>query len=205
MLDLGTISTIIGAISWLHSFGKEDIKDVKKETTELLNDLSKSLVNLYDLTEAIGSLSKKASRLSDVEFVEAFENVQDYASRFYFDQSTISSARTHCSAVQRDAERIKFKLVKFLRTNIGKWDEANQHLDNIIHDDGRIMHDYDSNMSRLKQELSEVSTLLQNRKTVEARQKYEALGNALQDDLNQLREGVDRMQAAFTHMRDIVN
>ncbi len=202
---MGTISTIIEAIAWLHSFGKEDVKEVKEETEELLSDLSKSLTNLHDLTCEISSLSSRAAALSNTQFVEAFQDVQIYADRFYFDDASVSAAHTRCGNVGRDVARIKFKLVKFLRTDLGKWNEADHQLNEIIFADNRILNEYQNNISLLRGSMSHVSELIKNGEVDEARKACIVLGHTLQDDLTRLREGVKQMQVAFDYVRQVVN
>lgn len=204
MLDLGMITTIIGAITWLHSFGKEDIKGVKQETEELLSDLAKSLVNLFDITQSINELSQRLPSLSDAEFTAAFRDVQGYAERFYFNDEAISSARTHCGDVERDIERIKFKIVNFLRVDLGRWKEADQSFDQIVHDDNRLLQEYEDNVNRLKQGLVAVASFIEKAAVAEARRRYEALGSSLQKDLDELRKGVDEMKSTYAFVRGIV-
>jgi hypothetical protein len=186
MLDLGTISTIIGAIAWLHSFGKEDVKQVKEETEELISDLSKST-------------------LSNTQFVEAFQDVQNYADKFYFDDASIRAAHTRCGNVGRDVDRIKFKLVKFLRTDLGKWNEADQQLNQIIFADNSILYEYQNNLDRLKGSMSLVSELIKKGEVDEARKACIVLGRTLQDDLTSLRDGVEQMRVALDYVRQVVN
>ena len=102
LLELGTVASIVKGLAWIHSFSADEITNVKKETEELLTDLSKSLVNLYDVVEKITNLSKRLPQLSDQAYGEEFRSVYAYCNRFYFDQNDISKARTHCGDVERD-------------------------------------------------------------------------------------------------------
>jgi hypothetical protein len=58
MLELKTINSIIESLEWILTLGKSEIVDVKKETNEVIKELSKSLINLWDATKEITKISK---------------------------------------------------------------------------------------------------------------------------------------------------
>ena len=205
MLDLEMMTTIIGAITWLHSFGKGDIAKVKQETEELLVDLSKSLVNMHDLATSIAGLCRRVPSLSDHDFVEAFQDIKVYAEQFYFNDKSIRSARTRCGDVARDIERIKFKLVTILRSDLGKWKEVDEHFRLIVDEDDLILQDYKNNIDLLKDRLSDVEKLILDGKVDQARLRFEELGKDLNADCICLRKGVDEMEAAFSLVREAVS
>ena len=91
---------------WLLTLGKSELRAVRTDVEELINDLRKSLVSLYDLAKVITD--------ADSAGLEArtFAPVYDYVNRFYLNPQDLSAPRTHCGYVSRDVDRIMFKFSK---------------------------------------------------------------------------------------------
>jgi hypothetical protein len=150
MLDLSSIKASVDAIAWIATLGGSDVRNVRDETDELLQELSRSLKSLWDVTREI-------TRLSPSDFNEkSFEAVYDYFKGFYLDPADISKARTHCGNVERTVGRIKFKLASILHTDMGKWEETSQHLGTIIGQDGNILDSYDRSIAVLNAVLQDI-------------------------------------------------
>ena len=136
MLDLASIKEIAAALTWLLTLGASEIKHVKIQTEELIQHLSASLVNLWDVTLQV-------TRLTEQDFNrQNFEDVWNYFFRYYLDPENISKARTHCGEVARDIDRITFKLTTILRADIGKWSEAKEKFKQIVDEDGIILFSF---------------------------------------------------------------
>jgi hypothetical protein len=100
MLELGSVKTAIEGLMWLCTLGKSEVKSVKKEAAELIQDLSKSLTSLWDVTTQMTNIP--ANKFDK----ELFETRWDYFFRYYLGPENISKARTHCGNVTRDMDRI---------------------------------------------------------------------------------------------------
>ena len=197
MFDLMTIQGIIGTLKWVLTLGKSEVIHVKKETDEVINEPSKSLMNLWDIM-------KEITNLSEVDFTkEQFENRYDYFLNFYFGDRNISAARTHCGNVVREVDRIKFKLAKILHTNIGRWEEADKKLSYLKEADPVILYDYDSCISSLHDRMKLIKGHFDAGEVTSAMQSYSTLKIDLENDINQLREGVETMELAINHINKI--
>jgi hypothetical protein len=195
MFDLTSISNIIKSLNWILTLGKSDIVHVQKETDNLIRELSKSLTNLWDVT-------RELTKHSESDFTkERFDEAYDYFYSFYLGHENISTARTHCSTVQRDVGRIKFKIAKILHTDIGKWTDVDQKLSGIVDADDAILGDYDNCIDTLYNRVQVIRHHLDAGDVDSARQGYGSLKRDLENDIEQLRQGVATMEAAINHVR----
>jgi hypothetical protein len=196
LLDLTIAKATVEAFAWLMSLGASEIKHVKDETQELLNHLAKSLRSLWDITNEV-------ARLSDEDFRSRFQGVYKYFKDFYYDPEHIEKARTHCSDLDRDIGRIKFKLSVFLRTDIGKWRQAKEGLRHTVLEDHAYINAYKQNFKLLNSKLNEINNLLRENKEKEALAAYQALRIDLSEDLDHLNDYIERMREADTYIRQI--
>jgi hypothetical protein len=197
MLDLASVKAIVGALRWISTLGKSDVKDVQKEVDELIAELSKSLTSLWDLTKSITAIPEE--QFSKKRFVE----VQDYFTTFYAGDHNISAARTRCGNVERSVGRIIFKLTHFLHTDVGKWGEAWTQLREIVHTDGQILEDYDKSVAKIHKRLGAIRADLDARKKKAPRDSYYKLKDDLREDVEQLRKGVEQMEKALGRVRRV--
>src|SRR5712692_6484411 len=153
MFDMNTVKPIVEGMKWLVTLTAAEIKNVKDETQQLLGHLSASLIGLWEVT-------KEVSKLSDQDFKTGFPAVYEYFKKFYYDPKAFEQVRTHCSDLKRDEGRISFKLSKFLRTDIGKWKDANQKLQFSLLEDASYIVDYQQNFELLNTRLNEIHGLL---------------------------------------------
>lgn len=195
MLDLTSIKNIIDTLNWILTLGKSDLVQVQNETDELIRELSASLIHLWDVTTEITKSS--ASAITEVEF----ENTYQYFYRFYLGDPNISIARTHCSNISRDVDRIKFKLANILHTDIGKWSEIDLQLSSIIHNDIDILMDYDNCIKTLHDRMLAIRGNFKTGDTASAQKLYSTLKKELENDIEQLRLGVATMEKAINHVR----
>ncbi len=197
MLELGSVQEILKTLKWVLTLGQSDVKDVKDEIDELIRELSASLTNLWDITT-------KVSEIRDADFTqERFEVIRDYFLRFYFGQQNVSSARTHCGNVERDVERIKFKLFKFLHTDIGRWKEVDDKLAGIVDVDVDILRHYDNCIDSLDQRLTGIKEKLDKGQLDTAKASYKELKRDLESDIRELNLGVQTMRQGLDHIRTI--
>jgi len=197
MLDLTTARPIVEGLNWMITLGSSEIKNVKVEMRELLGHLSKSLLSLWDVTQQVSSLS-------DEHFANGFESVYTYFKRFYYDPENLERARTHCTDVSRDVDRITFKLSMLFRTNLGKWSDAEECLRLCLLGDASYIEEYNKNFETLNRELSTVHALVREGKEEEAEQAYRGLRQRLCDDMDHLNAYIKRLREADDHIRRIV-
>lgn len=197
MLDLFGVQKTITALDWILSLGKSELIYVQSQTTSLIHELSMSLTSLWEITSDISSIPK-------AEFnAERFGAIYDYFYTFYLSNDNIASARTHCSNVVREVKRIKFKLGKLLHTDLGRWQEADQKLDLMQLTDGLILKEYDACLSNLYSRLQDIRFDIENNDIASGLQAYLSLKQDLEVDIEQLRLGVKKMEAALNHVQTI--
>lgn len=193
-MDLSSIKHIAEAISWFLTLGKSDLRQVRTETEELLNDLRKSLVNLWDVTTEVTRLAP------DEVTVKSFSPIRDYVYRFYLNPHDISAARTHCGNVERDVERITFKLSTLLHSDLGKWKHARTALRNIIDFDGTLTTSYDKCIKTIWVNVEAILDDLKSRRTKAGREKYKQLRRDLESDVAELKKYMTEMEDAARHL-----
>src|SRR5262245_1009020 len=162
MLTFPSIKAIVGALGWLLTLGKSEVKHVQDEIGDLIRELSKSLVSLWDVTVTI-------TGIPEAEFsATSFEEKWDYFVRFYVGPQNISVARTHCGKVQRAIGRITFKLAKVFDTDLGKWREATEKFRDIVDADRHLLEDYDTCIETLRSRLEGIRGDLKDNDVAEA-------------------------------------
>jgi hypothetical protein len=197
MLPFSSIKSIVGALGWLLTLGKSDVKHVQDEIEDLIRELSKSLVSLWDATVTIAGIPEAGFNAT------SFEEQRDYFMRFYLGPQNISVARTHCGNVQRAIDRITFKVAKVFHTDLGKWREATTKFRDIVNADGQLLTDYDACIETLRGRLESIRHELDN-DVAKAKQAYAALKRELEGDIQQLHLGIKAMKAASDHIRRVV-
>lgn len=194
MLESGTVLEIIKALKWISTLGYSDIREAKNDVAELVSELSKSLVNLWDVVCHV-------TRIKEDEFsIESFSAVYDYFVEFYLGTGNLMPARTYCGNVRRTVGRIKFKFAKFLHTDLGKWDEVDEALKKIVKGDGEILDEYEASIRKLDYELKEIKGLLEKKEVEAGRSKYFGLKSDLENDLRLLKSGTEEMNRALDHI-----
>ncbi len=127
------------ALRWLPTLTASDVHHVKQETQELLSHLKTSLTSLWDITEKIASVP-------DAEFPKHFRDVYNYFKKFYYGDENFEKVRTHSTDLERDISRIKYKLAVFLRTDVPRWNEANEGLRIAVLQDVNYIMEYQGNL-----------------------------------------------------------
>src|SRR5215472_14127882 len=85
-MDLISISAIGKALEWFLTLGRNELRQVRGDAQELLSDLRKSLVNLWDVATEVTRLDS-----SDLT-MQTFQPVYEYFTRFYLNPDNISAA-----------------------------------------------------------------------------------------------------------------
>lgn len=196
-MNLGMAQQAGKAFMWLLTLGKSELLNVRRDVEQLINELRKSLVSMYDLATEVTRLDP--SQLDK----NTFAPIEDYVTRFYLNPQDVSAARTHCAYVRRDVERIMFKLGKLLHSDLGKWGEAKDALDAIIGGDGELIANLDAAIIEVRGKLDEIKTALDRGDVARARQIYGDYRESLKPDIAALGEDIAAMEKANQHLWSI--
>ena len=193
-MDMSSIVGIAKALEWFLTLGRSELRQVRADAEELLGDLRKSLVNLWDV-------ATEATRPDPSELtMQTFQPVYDYFTRFYLNPENISAARTHCGYVERDIERLTFKLGTLLHTDLGSWSDAKMHLSDVIVNDVVLITFYDRSINEIHEHLQAIDSAFRAGDVATARTKYAAMRQSLRPDILQLEKFVAAMEKANQHL-----
>jgi hypothetical protein len=193
-MELTSVVGIAKALEWFLTLGRTELRQVRGEAEELLSDLRKSLVNLWDVTKEVTRTAP-----SDLT-METFQPVYDYFTRFYLNPENISAARTHCGHVQRDIDRLTFKLGTLLHTDLGRWSDAKLHLSDVIVNDPVLIASYGRSIDQIHQHLEAIDAAFRAGDVPRARAMYAAMGESLRPDILKLEKVVATMEKANQHL-----
>lgn len=182
------------AFMWLLTLGKSELRAVRTDVEELINDLRKSLVSLYDLASVVTGI--EPSQLDR----GSFDPIYDYVTKFYLNPQDISAARTHCGYVARDVQRIMFKLGNLLHSDLGRWAEAQMKLDMIIGGDGELIESLEQTVAEVRTKLEEIRSALISGDTTRARSIYTGYRESLKPAIAALGKDIDAMDLANRHL-----
>ncbi len=193
-MDLISITGIAKALEWFLTLGRSELRQVRGDAEELLSDLRKSLVNLWDVATEVTRPDP-----SDLT-MQTFQPVYDYFIRFYLNPDNISAARTHCGYVERDIDRLTFKLGTLLHSDLGRWSDAKMHLSDVIVNDIVLITSYDRSIAEIHQHLQAIDTAFRAGDMATARATYAAMRESLRPDILQLEKFVAAMEKANQHL-----
>jgi hypothetical protein len=94
-------------------------------------------------------------------------------------------------------ERITFKLAKVLRTNLGKWKEADTHFQAIIDADPVFLGAYQMSIEQLKKHLDQIKADFDARRPAAAKKSYFALKEKVRSDLIEMKKTLTKIEAAY--------
>ena len=89
--------------------------------------------------------------------MQTFQPVYDYFTQLSQSRN-ISAARTHCGYVERDIDRLTFKLGTLLHSDLGHWSDAKMHLSDVIVNDIVLITSYDRSIAEIHQPLQTIDT-----------------------------------------------
>lgn len=196
-MDLISASGIWKAFEWFLTLGRTELRQVRTEAEELLGDLRKSLVNLWDVATEVTRPDPNDLTMQN------FKPVYDYFVRFYINPDNISAARTHCGYVERDIDRLTFKLGILLHSDLGRWSDAKLHLNEVIVNDIVLITSYDRSIAEIHQYMQAIDTAFQAGDAATARTRYAAMRNSLKPDILQLEKFVAAMEKANQHLWNV--
>lgn len=193
-MDLSFAASAGKTFLWLLTLGKSELLAVRTDVEELINDLRKSLVSLYDLAKVITDV--------DPALLDAgtFRPVYDYVNRFYLNPENLSAARTHCGYVERDVERIMFKMGRLLHSDLGRWNEAYSQVSVVVGADGAILDTLENTIADVRRNLDQIISLIAVGDLPSARKLYTEFSASLKPDVVALGQHVDSMDQANRHL-----
>ncbi|MCL4801152.1 MAG: hypothetical protein KJ025_16275 [Burkholderiales bacterium] len=197
MLDLTGVKALGETFLWFLSLGESDAKQIRDELQDLLSHCSQTLKSLGELTEALYGM--KPEQFTEQTYLPVyFHCVNNYTS-----PEAARRARSHCTDIQRDVARMRFKLTRLLRTEIGSWKSLDAAFGRLVDADEDFLDQFEKDMSRVDRELTEVVGLL-GKDRQEAWRRYEELRSALLQDLAGLSKEFRNMREAEDHIRRVL-
>jgi hypothetical protein len=197
LFDHNPLKPISDGIKWFSERSDADVRNVKDATQQLLSHLSLSLVRLAEVTKGV-------SKLSDKDFRNGFGDVCHFFREFYYNPEPFETVRIHCTDLKREVGLIQFKLSRVLRTDLGKWNEAETALQLALLEDASYQQEYRQNFETLNTRLKEIEALLKGGKKADALKAYKTLTKGLTSDLDYLNEHIKKARDADTRFREIV-
>jgi len=188
----------LNPFAWFLSLGKGDIDHVKSEIADLLHHSSQSLRSLLELSQTLEDIPR-----SDFS-KERFGPIANHCWWFFTTDRGLQKARTHCTDIQRDVARIKFKMAKILRTENQNWKGINDAFGRIMDADRVYLHNYEDELSRIGGELSAIDELLKKGATDAAWQRYGDLRSSLTQSRQSLSNEIAQMQKAQIHIHELL-
>jgi ElaB/YqjD/DUF883 family membrane-anchored ribosome-binding protein len=193
MLDLVAAKELGEALLWFLTLGKSDAKQIRDELQDLLSHCSQTLKSMGELTEALYKIKLK-------DFKKEFPATFFHCTTNFTSPDAARRARSHCTDIKRDVERINFKVTKILRTEIGSWKSLNEAFKKFARADDDFLDQFENDMAKVDKELLEILRMM-NKKPKEAWQRYEQLRSGLLDDIDELKEEFNTMRKAENHIR----
>jgi predicted AAA+ superfamily ATPase len=195
---LQSLKVYADAFAWLITLGTSEVKGVKEDIEKLIALSSASLLSFHELAREISETD--STKLTS----KSFRNIHDYFREFYFGKKNISEARTHCGNVERQLNKITFRLPRLLHTNLGKWKDAKRHFKEITLDDGKIVRAFVHATTELDREFKAIANLLNTRKTKEARGRYAVLRSIVDMEADEINRTISAMNDAYSHIQKTV-
>ena len=167
------------------------------ELQDLLNHCSQTIKSSAELAESLYKL--KPEEFSEDTFLPVyFHCVTNYTS-----PEAARHARSHCTDIMRDVERIKFKVTKILRTEIGHWTSLDEAFAKFSNADDDFLDQFEKDMQLVDAELQQIFNLIQTNQQA-AWQKYDQLRITLAADLAKLSGEFRKMREAEDHVRKVL-
>ena len=176
---------------------------MRDELGDLLHHTSiclKSFVELRGILDEIPKASFDQASFANNIYFPATANL---TSPFAADK-----ARTHCTDIARDVNRLKFKFSKVMRTENLDLKGIDDAFKDLLDADGDFLMDFEKLLIDVDKELRTIYELLGSTidpsKKEEAWRRYEGLRTSLHSQHEELRAPLDRMRAAEFHLRKLL-
>jgi hypothetical protein len=199
MIDAAAFKAFLEPLGWFLTLGKTDTDHIKQEIQDLLQHSSQSLRSLIELTETLREVpvanfdKKTLSKIVNACLV------------FFTSPEAAQKARTHCTDIERDTNRITFKMAGILRAEGGDWKSLNHAFrDLLIKADWNFLDQYAKELERIGDELKAIEGALEGGDRDAAWARYNALRTSLMTTKWDLANEIVCMQQAETHIRSLL-
>jgi hypothetical protein len=196
-IDLTGPKELAKAFGWFLALGASETQHIRDELQDLLLHTTQTLKALVQLTEALYQI--EADDFDEKSYLPVFF----HCSQNFTSPEAAQKARSHCTDIQRDIERIQFKLAKVLRAKVGRWKSLDEAFKRLADADRDFLDQFEADMQRVDEELLEIVRLVREDRQ-EAWKRYEGLRSTLLDSISRLREEVAAMRQAEDHIRGIL-
>jgi hypothetical protein len=197
MLDIGQIKFLAASFDWFLNIGASDAKKVRDELQDLLNHCAQTIKSAVELGETLYQV--KSEDFSE----DTFRPIFFHCVKNYTSPEAARQARSHCTDIERDVARIKFRLTRLLRADNLQWNSLDQAFARFSDADGDFLVQFERDMQLVQSELQEILTLTRT-DPQQAWQKYEQLRETLTADLAKLTGELKKMRDAEDHIRRIL-
>lgn len=197
MLAIDQFKYFIGAFSWFTSLGKADADHIKEEIEDLLSHSSQSLRTLLELSDTLRDIPA-------AQFTKEFWPIANHCLLVFTGPEAANKARTHCTDIERDLNRINFKMAKVLRTESGDWKGIDRAFAMLVNADFTFLDNFEAELRRIGTDLDEVGKLVKNGDTTAAMQKYNELRDSLLCSRRDLSNEIAAMRRAQVHIHALL-
>lgn len=202
-MDIGKVlEGFLKPLGWFLTLGKQDTKHIRDELEDLLVHTSTSLKTFIELREAMVEIPEAAFDQA------AFEKVYYYCRKTFTSSDAAGKARTHCTDIIRDIDRIEFKVSKYLRAENMDWKGLNQAFSDLKGADVTFLHHFETLVDKVDQDLLEIAKLLESKldtnKRKDAWKRYESLRRHLAEQDQGLVDTLKALRDAQVHVRRLL-
>ena len=199
MIDPAAFKAFLEPLGWFLTLGKTETDHIKQEIQDLLRDSSQSLNSLVELTETLREVPA-----ADFDMT-SFSKIVNACLVFFTSPEAAQKARTHCTDIERDIERITFKMAGVLRAEGGDWKGLNQAFKGLlIKADWTFLDQYAKELERIGKELKAIEGVLKGGDRNAAWTRYNALRTSVMTTKWDLSDEIARMQEAERHIRKLL-
>jgi Mg2+ and Co2+ transporter CorA len=199
LIDPTAFIAFLEPSGWFLTLGKTETDHIKQEIQDLLQHSSQSLRSLIELTETLREVP-----VADFD-MKSFSKIANACLAFFTSPEAAQMARTHCTDIERDTNRITFKMAGFLRAEGGEWKGLNQAFNALLlKADWTFLDQYANELERIGDELKAIEGILQRGDRNAAWARYNALRTSLMTLKWDLANEIASMQQAETHIRSLL-
>jgi hypothetical protein len=193
-----SLKEFVEPLEWFLILGASDTKHIRSELQDLLHHTSQSLKSLIELSEVLEDIPRESFDL------KSFGPVYTHCRSYFTSPDGAQEARTHCTDIVRDINRINFKVAKYLRTEWGTWKGLNRAFEKLENADSTFLEEFEKELTRIDDQLREIFHLVESGKGDEAWNRYQDLRLSVLKGRDNLRDELKKLSEAERHIRRIL-
>ena len=194
----GSLKDFLGPLEWFLKLGAADTQHIRTELQDLLHDTSQSLKGLIELSEVLEDIPQEKFDL------KSFGPVYTHCQSYFTSPEGAQEARTHCTDIVRDINRINFKVAKYLRAEGGDWKGLNHAFEALKNADMTFLDEFEKELVRIGERLRSIFQLVTSDKAREAWKQYEDLRLSVLQGRDSLGQQLKKLAEAENHIRRIL-